>query len=347
MLDIKRMIMELADTPGVSGQEYAVSQLAATLLTPFVDHTEVDDYGNVTGFKSCGRPNAPTLLLDAHLDQIGFMVSEITPEGFLRFSVVGGLDQRVLLDCDVTVITKKHGAIPGVIASIPPHLLKVMDGSKATPIEEMVIDVGFGFQQASETICPGDYVTLAGKAFEMPGNTICGKAMDDRACFACILYALDLLRDKPIPCDLIITGTMKEEIGFHGAAVIGSRKPVDLAIAIDVCHAKTKDTTIMDNVYAYNGGPVVAMGSNNHPATARRLMDTAKRNNIPCQPSAMPAFTGTNAWKLQVMGNGIRTANIALPLKYMHTAVEMISLDDARYVAQLISAFVMEFDKGS
>jgi endoglucanase len=249
----------------------------------------------------------------------------------------------VLPGSNLFIQTKRHGKIPGVISTIPPHLLILMDASKATDIEDLVIDVGMEADQIKDKIQPGDFAYYADEVFEMKENLLCGKAMDDRACFVCILRALELLADKQLNCDIVVAGTTKEEIGFHGAIMTGYRNPSDLAIAVDVCHAKTGDTQIADNVYDFGGGPVISFGSNSMPGVAKTLVQIAKDAGIPFQLSATPEYSGTNAWVYQHSGTGMRVAIILLPLKYMHTPVEMICMEDVENLSRLIAEFALRF----
>ena len=229
-MELVNTIKSLTDRYGVSGDEFGVSAQAAELLRPYMDRVEVDKLGNVIGYRSCGKEGAKKLLLDAHLDQIGFVITEVLEEGFCRF-IGMGVDPRMLLGSELTVLTKE-GPIPAVVSCIPPHLQKAGDNKKALPIEEMVLDLGMSGEKARETVRVGDYAAFAGEAFQLKNDLLCGKSMDDRACFVCILLALEELKDKKLDVDLIVLGSTKEEVGGHGARARAYLDAPDYAIAI-------------------------------------------------------------------------------------------------------------------
>ncbi len=333
---IKRMV----NAYGVSGDEFEVAKIVADLLKPYVDKVDVDQFGNVTGYKSCGKEGAPKLMLDAHIDQIGFLVTEVTEEGFLRFMGMG-VDQRMLLGSELTVLTAK-GPILGIVAAMPPHLQKPGDNKKSVPIAEMVIDIGMTGEQAKKAVAVGNYIAFANDAIDLQDDILCGKSMDDRACFACILHALELLEGKQLCVDLIISGSTKEEQGGHGAMSVAHRENPEFAIAIDVTHAKTADAPTLTTVLG--GGPVVDIGSNSRPKFAKRVMEIARAKQVPHQVSSIPSHSGTNAWGIQLMNQGVCTLVMSLPLKYMHSPVEVIKMSDVKNTGKLVAEFAAAFD---
>lgn len=341
-MELKDKIKKLTDIFAVSGDEYGASKVAAQLLEPYVDQVEIDAFGNVIGYKACGVADAPTLLLDAHLDQIGFLVTQVTDEGFLRF-VGMGVDPRMLPGSELLVKTQNHGIIPGIVATLPPHLQKPGDNTKSVPIDEMVLDIGMTGEEAKKVVRVGDYMTFALETYELMGDTICGKAMDDRACFVCILHAMDLLQGADLKVNLLVVGSTKEEMGGHGAQAVGYRTMPEYAIAIDVTHAKTGDSA--DQVFHELGkGPAITMGINSRPKFAKRMMEVARAKEIPYQVDVAAGPTGTNAWSYQPVQDGICTLVLSLPLKYMHSPVELIRLCDVENVGKLVAEFTKSFD---
>ena len=257
-----------------------------------------------------------------------------------------GVDQRMLLGSELTVLTHTGKRLPGVVAAMPPHLQNPGDNKKSVPIDKMVVDIGMTGEQAKKEVRVGDYMAFAGDAMDLLGDVVCGKSMDDRACFVCILHALELLKDKPLAVDVIVTGTTKEEVGGHGAQTRAWHERPDLAIAIDVCHAKTPDAGPGDRVHEFGGGAVVTVGINSNPHFARRMMEVARAKQIPYQVDAAPSHTGTNAWPIQVVAEGITTLVVSLPLKYMHSPVEMLCMSDVKHVGALLAAFVEDLKEG-
>ena len=340
---ITEKIKKLTHELGVSGDEMRVAAIAADMLREYTSDVTIDEFGNVVGLIPCGKENAPKLMLDAHIDQIGFIVTEITDEGFLRFTAIG-VDQRMLPGSEVVVLTKS-GNIRGIIGSVPPHLQKKGDSSNSIPIADMAVDIGMTGEQAKQVVSVGDYMTFYGDGFMLGEERFCSKALDDRACFVCILHALDLLRGADLSVDLIISASIKEELGCQGAPFTAYRYKPDFAIAVDVSHAKTADAP--DVTCDLGKGPIIEIGYNSRPELAELMIKAAKTNDIPYQLSPVPAGSGTNAWTLQPAGCGIGTLVLSLPLKYMHSPVEVMHISDAENLGKLICEFVKSFEGGA
>ena len=334
-------IKKLTNAYGVSGDEFRISKIAAELMAPYCDRVEIDDFGNVLGYRDCGIPGAKTVMLDAHIDQIGFLITEVTEEGFLRFTTVGGVDQRMLLGSELTVLTKK-GPILGIVAAIPPHLQKDGDDKKSVPIPEMVVDIGMTGEQARKAVRVGDYMAFANDAMELQGDALCGKAFDDRACLVCLLHTMDLLQGKPLAVNVVVSASTKEETGFQGGISAGFKVQPDYAIAVDVTHARTGDAPQV--IVKLGDGPNVDMGSNSNPKFAKRVIEVARAKQIPHIVTSCPAGSGTNAWPIQMQGQGVTTLVVSLPLKYMHSPVEMLRMSDVKNVGKLLAAFIENFD---
>ena len=334
-------IKRLTAVYGVSGDEFRVAKIAAEMMAPYCDRVEIDDFGNVLGYRDCGIPGAKTVMLDAHIDQIGFLITEVTEEGFLRFTTVGGVDQRMLLGSELTVLTKK-GPILGIVAAIPPHLQKDGDDKKSVPIPEMVVDIGMTGEQAKKVVRVGDYMAFANDAMELQGDALCGKAFDDRACLVCLLHTMDLLQGKPLAVNVVVSASTKEETGFQGGISAGFKVQPDYAIAVDVTHARTGDAPQV--IVKLGDGPNVDMGSNSNPKFAKRVIEVARAKQIPHIVTSCPAGSGTNAWPIQMQGQGVTTLVVSLPLKHMHSPVEMLRMSDVKNVGKLIAAFIETFD---
>ena len=334
-------IKKLTNAYGVSGDEFRISKIAAEMMAPYCDRVEIDDFGNVLGYRDCGIPGAKTVMLDAHIDQIGFLITEVTEEGFLRFTTVGGVDQRMLLGSELTILTKK-GPILGIVAAIPPHLQKDGDDKKSVPIPEMVVDIGMTGEQAKKVVRVGDYMAFANDAMELQGDALCGKAFDDRACLVCLLHTMDLLQGKPLAVNVVVSASTKEETGFQGGISAGFKVQPDYAIAVDVTHARTGDAPQV--IVKLGDGPNVDMGSNSNPKFAKRVIEVARAKQIPHIVTSCPAGSGTNAWPIQMQGQGVTTLVVSLPLKYMHSPVEMLRMSDVKNVGKLLAAFIETFD---
>lgn len=339
-MDLIDRLQMLCALPAVSGFEHHAAAQVAELLRPFCGEVTTDCSGNVIGVRRCGKENAKTILLDAHLDQIGFLITEVLEGGFARFAPVGGVDPRMLLGNEVTILSKPP--LYGVIACMPPHLLKHGEQDKAVPIEEMVIDTGL--LDAKAVLKTGTPVIFAQPPVQLSKDSFTGKCLDDRAGIAAILLALErLATEKSCGVDIAVLISAQEEATGLGAQTGAFAVQPDYAIAVDVSHAKTPDAP-PDGVFAFGGGTLIGVGPNLHRGLTQALMKTAKAHSIKHQLEVMEGSTGTNAWTLQIVGRGIATALLSIPLRYMHTPIETIRLCDLEATASLIHQFIRRFD---
>lgn len=338
-MDIVKSLTRLCEAAAVSGYEKHGATIAAELLTPLCDSVEIDAFGNVVGIRRCGKSHAKTVLLDAHLDQIGFVVTEVLDGGFLRFAEVGGVDPRMLLGCEVTVLAEEP--LYGVISCMPPHLLKAGEQDKAVPIAEMLIDTGL--LDAKSRIRIGTPVVFAEKVCQLSADSITGKCLDDRAGVIAIVQAMEQIKEAPLSVDIAVLISVQEETTSLGAGIGTWRLRPDYAIAVDVGHAKTPDAS-SDKTFEYGGGVMVGMGPNMHSALTKSLIKTARAEEICHQIEVMEGHSGTNAWAMQVAAYGTAQAILSIPLRYMHTPIESIKLSDLDAVSDLIACFLKGFD---
>jgi len=338
-LETALLLQKLCDLPAVSGFEAAAAQAAAALFAPFCDDTEVDRQGNLLAFRRCGRENAKTILLDAHLDQIGFLVTEVLDGGFLRFTPVGGVDPRMLLGSEVTILTDKP--LYGVISCMPPHLLKPGEQNKAVPIKQMAIDTGL--IGAKEKISIGTPVVWAQPPVRLLGDRLASRCLDDRAGVAVLLLTMEKLQqEKNLACDIAVLVSAQEEVTGLGAQSGTFSVQPDYAIAVDVTHGKTHDSA-SDYTFALGEGVAIGIGPNLHRELTRALIQTAKAYDIPYGVEVMEGNTGTNAWTIQIVAHGVATALLSIPERYMHTPIETVSLSDIENAAQLLYEFIRRF----
>lgn len=333
---LRDMLSELCPLPGPSGFERPVALRAAELLRPLVDEVSIDRLGNLIGVRRCGVPGAKSILLDAHLDEIGLIVIG-SEDGFLRFRSIGGVDPRMLPNREVTILSEPP--LFGVVACLPPHVLQAGEADRSVPIEELYIDTGLSQEEVEARIPAGTPCVFRDGCFPLGETQMCGKAMDDRACFITLLRAAQLLQDKKLDVDLYILGSTGEEIGGGGANVATWTKAPDCCIAVDVTHGKTPDSPA-GRTNDMGGGPSVGIGPNMTRWMTQRMKDKAKERDIPIQFDVMEGHTGTNGWGMQITREGVATHVLSLPLKYMHSPVETLELDDMEAVARLLAAFV-------
>ncbi len=337
---IENNIRELVEAIGVSGNEECVSLVAKNLLMKFLTKVEIDDFYNVIGYRKCEIKNPIKILLDAHIDQSGFIVSDITSEGCVRLSSFG-IDQRNLIGNEVTIFTRNNELIRGVIASSPPHIIDPDEFKKSVPIDDLLLDVGLTAERARDKIRLGDFASFSNQVKDMRNGTIMGTPLDNRVGFACILNVLELLKLENLMSELIICGSTKHETGFHGAKNVACKENPQYAIVVDACHAKTSATP-KHIIPKFGKGPVISIGYNSIPQLAKKAVDIAKNNNIPYQIRADGYVIETNAFEIQVQNNGIQTIVISYPLKYKHSPVEIVNINDIKNTSKLIAEFIKE-----
>ena len=335
-MNYERVLNRLCGLSGPSGFETAAVQAAVELLTPLVDEVSVNRLGSVLGVRRCGKENAPKLLLDAHLDEIGFIVTG-HEDGFLRFAALGGVDPRMLPNREMTIMTQPP--LLGVVACLPPHIQTSRDMDKSVPISESYIDVGLSQEEAQKRIHIGTPITFRGGCTPLGEELLCGKAMDDRACFAVLLDTMERLKDRELNVDVYVLGSTQEEISGAGAITAAYGVAPDLCVAVDVTHGATPDAK-KEETFGLGDGPVVGVGPNCVRWMSDRLTAAAKEQDIPSQIEVMSGHSGTNAWHLQISREGIATAVLSLPLRYMHTPLEVCARKDLDDTARLLAAFV-------
>lgn len=334
-MDLEKSIMSLADARGVSGDETAAAELALSILKSYTDDCFIKN-GNVIGRLGC-KGTKPHILLDAHIDQIGFTVTHITDDGFLKIAGCGGIDRRLLLAQPVTVLAKK--SLNGVICAIPPHL--ETDESKVPEMEDICVDVGLSKARAEEMISLGDKIVFSSRCEKLQGDRITGAALDDRCGVAAILRALELVKDKALQCELTVMFSTQEEVGERGAKIGAFDIEPDIAIAVDVSFALTSDDSEL-KCGTIGGGCMIGFSPVLDRELSQRFKAVAEKNDLPYQIEVMSGTTGTNADRFSVNKNGVKAVTLSIPLKYMHTPVEVISLSDVENTAQLIASHITE-----
>ena len=333
---MRQALERLCTCTAPSGFEGPAAAVAAELLRPLVDEVSIDRMGNVLGVRRSKTPNAPKLLLDAHLDEIGLIVTGVE-DGFLRFRSIGGVDPRMLPGRELVVLTDPP--LRGLVACPAGG-----DENKSVPLNELYVDVGLSQEEAERAVPVGTPMVYRAGCFPLGEDQMCGKSMDDRACFVTLLRAAELLRDKELDVELHILGSTREEVSGAGAVVGTWAVAPDFCVAVDVTHGKTPDGPA-DKTFELGGGPAIGVGPNMTRWMTERMIAKAREHSIPYQLEIMSGHTGTNGWEMQISREGVATSVLSLPLKYMHTPVETLSLADMEGVAQLLAAFVEHLGK--
>lgn len=334
-MNLEKTIMLLADTRGVSGEETRAAELALDMLKEFTDDCYIKN-GNVIGHLG-KKGAAPHILIDAHIDQIGFVVTYITEDGFLKISNCGGIDRSLLLAQQVTVLGIEP--VTGIVCAIPPHL--ETDESSVPEMEDICIDVGMTKAQAEEKISLGDKIVFSTSSVKMLGDRVTGAALDDRCGVAAILRALEIVKDKKLDCEVTVMFSVQEEIGERGAKIGVFDIDPDIALAVDVSFALTADESEL-KCGKMGGGCMIGFAPVLDKKLSEQMKAVAKKKNLSYQIEVMNGETGTNADRFSVNKSGVRTVTLSIPLKYMHTPVEVISVSDVENTAQLIAAYLEE-----
>jgi len=322
---------------GVSGYEHRISAEIANLFSKYCDTVTTDALGSVTGIIHSKNKDAKAIMLEAHMDEIGLMVTEVDDEGFVHFTSVGGIDARILLSKEVVIHGKED--IVGIIGARPPHITTADERSKAVPVKDLYIDTLYDAKTAKELVSVGDTITFC-DSFSMLGEKfISAKSQDDRTGIAVLIFVMEMLCGKELPFDVCFCACVQEEVGRRGAATLATSIDPVFAVAIDVCHAKTPDAS--SSVYPSGEGTIISKGPNIHPVLCAHAIDIMDRCSIPYSVDVDADDTGTDAWAIQIAREGIPTILYSLPLKYMHTMVETVHMDDVMRTAEAIYELIV------
>jgi len=316
------------------------------MLKNHVDEVKEDKMGNVIGVKN-GKKNAPKVMLAAHMDEIGLLVKTISKEGFIQFTKIGGIDDRILLAQKVLVYTEK-GPLHGIIGSKPPHIQKEEERKRILTYDELFIDIGAESQEEAKKmgVKIGDPVGFDIKFARVGKNIVIGKAFDDRAGCAVMVEVMKLL--EKTECTVYAVGTVQEEVGLRGATTAAFGIYPDVGIALDVTVAG--DMPGVKEVEApikLRKGPsieVADMGLITHPKVLRLLIDAAEENKIPYQlETGLPG--STDAARIALTREGVPSGVISIPTRYIHSPASLLSLEDAEKAAKLTVAAMQKIPK--
>ena len=337
-MDIKKILADATATLGVSGHEAEVAAYFAEQFRPLVDEVKVDAMYSVIAHK---KGTGPKIMLCAHLDEIALMVTKIEDDGCVRFESVGGVDPRILPGSRVWV-HGKDGKLFGTIGALPPHLMSAEDRASNYKMDKLHIDLGMSADKVREQVRVGDLVTFNTPFTELANGQVAAKSLDDRSCIAIMLRAAERLQKMYCEADLYYVCSAEEEVGGRGAKTAAFAIEPDLAVVLDVGFALTPgcgpDVAKPLDMPIFTHGPYV------QPKLNKRLIDCAKAHHIKFSQEVSSRSTGTDADDIVISRGGVPTVIISLPLKYMHTAVETISLDTLEECARLLAHFVSELD---
>ncbi len=339
------VLRQLLTAAGPSGYESAPAAVFAEAGRGFTDDVEIDVMGSVVarvaGTSDPASP-APMLAVVGHIDEIGLIVTHIDDKGFLRFAGVGGWDPQILVGQRVQVMTR-DGAIPGVAGRKAIHLLREEEREKVPKLRDLHIDIGAkDGDEARGLVRIGDVAVIAAEPVELPNERVVSRSMDNRLGAFIALEAARLVAEAGgAPGDVAAVGVVQEEITFAGARTTAFRLQPDVAIVVDVTHETGSPGVEVNEVgkHEFGSGPVIERGSVLNPAVFELLHAAAERAEIPFTVQASARATGTDADAIHLSRAGVPTGGVSVVLRYMHSPVEMVQLDDVHACARLIAAF--------
>lgn len=332
-MNIKSTLKTLTEQIGVSGDEFSAANAAAELLKEYAEEVSVDAFGNVTGYVKSPNPDAKTLMLDAHIDEVGLIVTYAEEHGFLCVGSCGSPDIRTCLAQSVTVHGKKP--IQGVISTLPPHVSK---DNSAPEIGDIYVDIGMPREKAAEFVALGDRITINSRFRELCGGVVSAPSIDDRSGVCAILAALDKLRGRELAYNLAICFSAQEETGERGAKQAAFRIQPDEVLIVDVSFGRTPDSNPKETA-PLGSGVMIGFSAALDKQMSNALRSLAESKNVPFTCEVMPASTGTNADAISVSGSGTRCCTLSFPIRYMHTPVECVNLNDIESTASLICEY--------
>lgn len=332
-MNLKDLCIKLAEIRGTSGDEFAAGESIKNIVSPYMD-MQIDKLGNLVGqFNPNGK--GCKILLDAHIDQVGMIVRAVDDKGFILFDKLGGIDERVLVGSEVIIHGKTE--LFSVVCSIPPHLSSGdNDALKAT---KMAIDIGYDKNQSETLVEIGDRITFDYTAQEMLNDNICSAALDNRAGVAAIIALMPYLQKTVKNCTVMVQFSSQEEVGCRGAKTACYGLEPDYAIVVDVGFGYNSNCKA-DETIKLGEGTSIGISPVLDRQLGKELVNLAKERDIKYQHDIMSGGTGTNADNISINGSGVKTALLSIPLKNMHTAVEVINVNDVLATSMLMLSFI-------
>lgn len=345
MTELLPFLKSLLSVSGLSGFEGPVAKIIAEKWRPLVDETSFSRVGSFHGLKrGSGKEPRPALMIAAHMDAIGLQVSRIN-NGFLHITNIGGIDIRVLPGLEVTVHASGSGEeLPGVIALPSMRLLPESEQDKVVAMKYLLVDTGLSPREVERKVRIGDLVSFANEPIELSGDVISGHTLDNRASVAALTVCLEELQSKSHLWDVWAVATTQEETSYLGAYTSAFQLRPQIAIAVDATHAKGPGSNGWQT-FPLGKGAGLCIGPNMHPFLHAKLKEVAERNEIPWFLDVTPRDSGTDAYPMQVIADGIPTALVEFPMRYMHTPVEAVSVKDIQRAGRLLAEFVASLEE--
>jgi len=340
-------LKRLLETPSPSGFERGIQTVVREWATPFADEVRTDRHGNVIAVarpkKQPAGGEVQRIMLAGHCDQIALMIQHVDTDGFLYVQPMGGWDMQILLGQYLTILGR-DGPITGVISRKATHLLTNEERAKVPLFTDVWVDIGAkNREEAEKLVRPGDVATITLGVRELRNGLIASPGLDDKVGLWVAMETLRLLHDQQLQVEVYAVSTVQEEVGLRGAATSAYGIHPHVGIAIDVCHATDTPGNEKKQLgeTKLGGGPALYRGPNINPRVAERLEEAAAAVEVPVQMRGAPRPTGTDANAIQLARDGVATAVIGIPNRYMHSPVEVCHLDDLDRAARLLAEFCM------
>lgn len=339
----------LAEAPSPSGYEQPAQKVFREYIRGCADEVKTDVLGNTFGYIR-GKKNRPTVMLAGHCDEIGFMVTYIDDNGYVYFAPIGGVDPQLLPGKRLWIHTAK-GSVVGVVGRKPIHLIDPKEREKVVQMHNLFVDFGAKDKKEAEKLVKiGDPITFAVGLERLQGDRVVSRGFDDKmGSFVVgeVLRRIHGRKERPL-CAVHGVSTVQEEIGLRGATTSAYQIQPDVGIAVEVGHASDYPEVDKKRVgeYKLGAGPIIARGANINPLVYELLVKAAKRGRIPVQILGAPRATGTDANVIQLSRKGVATGLVSVPLRYMHTPAEVLSLKDLDATCDLLVEFIYLLREG-
>jgi tetrahedral aminopeptidase len=342
MTELLPFLKELISAPGISGYESGVRPLVEKAWEPITDQLSVSKLGSLHGYQQGSGPEPrPSILVAVHMDAIGLMVNAII-DGFLRVTAIGGIDARVLPGQMVTVHGRRD--LPGMIVATPARLLPPNAQNIAMPLEYLLVDVGLLPEEVAGLVRVGDPISFAQPPFETGGETLVGHTLDNRASIASLTHCLEILRTRQHAWDVWAVATVQEEVTYAGAFTSAFQLHPSLAVSIDVTFG-SDPTSPSHLTFPMGKGPTLMWGPIVHPFLYKTIKRMAEQLEIPLSIEPAPRYSATDSDAMVLVAEGIPNLVIGIPLRYMHTPVEMVALKDITRAGRLAAEFIAQLDE--
>lgn len=335
---LKEFLFDVCSTQFVSGFEHVNGNVLIKHFESYIDSYEKDKIGSYI-FKQEGT-NDKRIMLAAHIDEIGLIVTKILDNGFLSFSSIGGINPASLVAQEITVYGREN--VFGVIGIKPPHVTPEEERAKALELEDLYIDTGYTKEKLEKLVRVGDVATVKRAPVSLQGSVASAKAFDDRACVAVMLETAKELKKISHKSNIYYTATAQEETGYRGATTASYKINPDIGIVLDVDFGRAPG--MPPETCELGKGPIVTFGGRFNQKLTRKFIEVCKTYNYPMQYESSPSRTGTDTEAVNVNREGVPCILLSIPLRYMHTSVETVDIKDIEITGKAIARFINELD---